>query len=233
MCVNKRPITANKKPVMHTLRLLVLTGLLALAFRLPAQIIPGLKGGLNLASMAQENAPDVQYAVAGAGGLTFDLNLWNHFTLQPELLFIQKGSKTRYEVLGLNFEQIITLNYLEIPVLAKVRFGNYGEDEDFGLYAAIGPWAGFALNGKSRTTQFLSNGIRGDSTVEEFRFDASDNRKRFDYGACAAFGMVINRILLEGRYNYGLAKVLPASTGTDTTPVQQTRGISVTLGVVF
>jgi hypothetical protein len=218
---------------MHTLRLLVLTGLLALAFRLPAQIIPGLKGGLNLASMAQENAPDVQYAVAGAGGLTFDLNLWNHFTLQPELLFIQKGSKTRYEVLGLNFEQIITLNYLEIPVLAKVRFGNYGEDEDFGLYAAIGPWAGFALNGKSRTTQFLSNGIRGDSTVEEFRFDASDNRKRFDYGACAAFGLVINRILLEGRYNYGLAKVLPASTGTDTTPVQQTRGISVTLGVVF
>ncbi len=233
MCVNKRPITANKKPVMHTLRLLVLTGLLALAFRLPAQIIPGLKGGLNLASMAQENAPDVQYAIAGAGGLTFDLNLWNHFTLQPELLFIQKGSKTRYEVLGLNFEQIITLNYLEIPVLAKVRFGNYGEDEDFGLYAAIGPWAGFALNGKSRTTQFLSNGIRGDSTVEEFRFDASDNRKRFDYGACAAFGLVINRILLEGRYNYGLAKVLPASTGTDTTPVQQTRGISVTLGVVF
>lgn len=218
---------------MHTLRLLLLTGLLALAFRLPAQIIPGLKGGLNLASMAQENAPDVQYAIAGAGGLTFDLNLWNHFTLQPELLFIQKGSKTRYEVLGLNFEQIITLNYLEIPVLAKVRFGNYGEDEDFGLYAAIGPWAGFALNGKSRTTQFLSNGIRGDSTVEEFRFDASDNRKRFDYGACAAFGLVINRILLEGRYNYGLAKVLPASTGTDTTPVQQTRGISVTLGVVF
>lgn len=218
---------------MHTLRLLLLTGLLGLVFRLPAQIIPGLKGGINLASMAQENAPDVQYAIAGTGGLTFDLNLWNHFTLQPELLFIQKGSKTRYEVLGLNFEQIITLNYLEIPVLAKVRFGNYGEDDDFGVYAAVGPWAGFALSGKSRTTQFLSTGIRGDSMVEEFRFDASDNRKRFDYGACAAVGVAINRILLEGRYNYGLAKVLPASTGMDPAPVQQTRGISVTLGVVF
>ncbi|MGI9159371.1 MAG: porin family protein [Saprospiraceae bacterium] len=218
---------------MHTLRLLFFTALLGFASSLPAQIIPGLKGGLNLASMAQENGPDIQYAIAGIGGLTFDLNLWNHFTLQPELLFIQKGSKTRYEVLGLNFEQIITLNYLEIPVLAKVRFGNYGDDEDFGVYAAIGPWAGFALNGKSRTTQFLSTGIRGDSTVEEFQFDASDNRKRFDYGACAAVGLAINRIILEGRYNYGLAKVLPASTGTDTTPVQQTRGISVTLGVVF
>lgn len=218
---------------MHTLRLLFFTALLGFASSLPAQIIPGLKGGINLASMAQKNGPDIQYAIAGTAGLTFDLNLWNHFTLQPELLFIQKGSKTRYEVLGLNFEQIITLNYLEIPVLAKVRFGNYGDDEDFGVYAAIGPWAGFALNGKSRTTQFLSSGIRGDSTVEEFRFDGSDNRKRFDYGACAAVGLVINRILLEGRYNYGLAKVLPASTGTDPTPVQQTRGISVTLGVVF
>jgi hypothetical protein len=217
---------------MHTLRLLFLTALLSVSFNLSAQIIPGLKGGINLASMAQENGPDIQVAIAGTAGLTFDLNLWNHFTLQPELLFIQKGSKTRYEVFGLNLEQIITLNYLEIPVLAKVRFGNYGEDDDLGVYAAVGPWAGFALSGKSRTTQFLSNGIRGDSMVEEFRFDGSDNRKRLDYGACAAVGVAINRILLEGRYNYGLAKVLPANTGGGA-PGQPTRGSSVTGGGVF
>jgi outer membrane immunogenic protein len=218
---------------MRTLRIVIALALLSTAFALPAQIIPGLKGGINLATMAQENGPDIQSTIAATGGLSFDLNLWNHFTLQPELLFIQKGSKTEYDILGLKFEQIITLNYIEVPVLAKVRFGNYGEDEDFGFYAAAGPWAGFAISGKSRTTQFLSGGIRGDSVVEEFKFDDSDNRKRFDYGASGAVGIVLNRIIIEGRYNYGLAKILPATTGMDNSPVQQTRGISVTLGVVF
>ncbi len=67
-------IIRNRSQAMHTLRILfAATFICTVSTLLPAQIIPGLKGGINLATMAQENGPDIQSTIAATGGLTFDL----------------------------------------------------------------------------------------------------------------------------------------------------------------
>ena len=217
--------------------LLLMLPLLFLTASLSAQI--GVKGGINFFNLSQENtAPNAEEFITTAGigavaGITFDLNISDAFSIQPEVLFIQKGGKDEARFLGTRVEQVTTLNFVEVPVMAKLIFGNSGNDGGLGLYITGGPWAGFALNGKLKSTTFGNDGSKEDSETITFSFDDEDNRNRMDWGLAAGAGLVIGNLIIEGRYNHGIRNLYENDSKLTADRTLQTRGVSVTIGMVF
>lgn len=198
-----------------------------------------IKVGGNLATIAEKNEnfsyEDVENrSLLGAVlGLSVDLGISDIFTIQPELLFSQNGGKNTFNTLVSKTEVQYRLNYLEIPVLAKVKLGNK-DSEGFGIYLAAGPWVGFAINGSSESTTTVGNTVVL-QTKQDFTFDQEDDARRLNYGLSAAAGICYNRVSIDLRYNHGLNNLLDndADNNNDNSPVRQTRGIALTLGIAL
>jgi hypothetical protein len=199
----------------------------------------GIKAGANISTMAEEGQgitqDDVQnHAVTGAVvGLTFNMNIADIISIQPELLFSQSGGSNTYNLLGTVTKNQYKINYLELPVLAKVKFGN-SNNQGIGVHIAAGPWIGYALSGNynSKTT-FNENVI---SEVDRnYTFDDQDNTQRLNYGLIGAAGISFGHLTIDARYNYGLNNLLDkdANNNNDNKPVLQTRGVALTLGYCF
>ncbi len=211
--------------------------------RTNAQI--GIKAGANFATTSQ-NESDGDYSdytknsvVGFIGGLTFDVGVSELFSIQPEILFVQKGGKATYKLDDNNkVENRYYYNYVNIPVLAKVKF--YGEDADdhtgTGFYFVAGPYVGLAMGGKVASTTTLL----GTTTEREddFVFDNStegERAKRFDYGVSFGGGVKISRVILDLRYTVGLNNIADddALNSNDNKPFRRHRGIELTAGIEF
>lgn len=201
----------------------------------------GIKAGVNIASTSQ-NESDGDYSdytknsvIGFMGGLTFDLGLSDLFTIQPEILFVQKGGKATYKLDDNNkVENRYYYNNIDVPVLAKLKF--YDEDGGSGFYFLAGPYIGIALGGKVATTTTLL----GQSTDREndFVFDnstAGERAKRLDYGLSFGGGVKISRLILDLRYTVGLNNVNDgdAINSNDNKPFRRHRGIGLTAGIEF
>jgi len=199
----------------------------------------GIKAGASLSTISEEgegfSSEDVDRnsIVTPVVGLTFDLNLSDIITIQPELLYSQSGGKNVYNVLGTTTDASYRINYLELPVLFKVKVGN--EDLDgVGVHLAAGPWVGYAFSGKSRVITTADGTVLFD-TERDFTFDDEDDAKRLNYGMIGAAGVSFGHMVLDLRYNYGFNNLLDndADNDNDNKPVRQTRGVALTLGYTF
>jgi Outer membrane protein beta-barrel domain len=199
----------------------------------------GIKGGINIATIAEEgqnvSRDDIEHhsVVAPVLGLTFGINLSDIIMIQPELLYSQSGGRNTYTVLGVENTSTYKINYLELPVLAKVKFGN-ADNKGLGFHIAAGPWIGYAFNGK-----YKFRSVQGENVLLEvnrdYSFDDEDDTKRLNYGMIGAFGVSMSRTTIDLRYNYGFNNLLDndADNNNDNKPVQQTRGVALTLGYSF
>lgn len=198
----------------------------------------GIKGGVNIASIGEEHEnvsrDDIEnHSIAGAVvGLTFGANIGDILTIQPELLYSQSGGRNTYEFLGTETEVSYRFNYLELPVLAKLKLGN-ADGTGVGFHIAAGPWIGYALNGTRKTV--LTIGEITSEDEDDYDFDDEDDAKRINYGLIGAVGFSFSKLVFDIRYNYGLNNLLDddADNGNDNSPVLQTRGIALTLGYEF
>ncbi len=201
----------------------------------------GIKAGVNLATTSQ-NESDGDYSdytknsvVGFQGGLTFDMPITDMFSIQPELLFVQKGGKATYKLDDNNkIENRYYYNYIDIPVLAKLKF--YDEDSGPGFYFMAGPYVGLAMGGKVATTTTLA-GVSTDRE-NDFVFDNSsegERAKRLDYGLSIGGGVKISRLVLDLRYVVGLNNVADgdALNSNDDAPFRRHRGIGLTAGIEF
>ena len=116
-----------------------------------AQVSVVPKAGVSLGSYAYRahTKEDRKYRGPSAGlaaGVGFNIPLRgsNWFSVQPELVYIQKGDRydNRAQGVGVRFGN--TYNFLELPVMAKVTFGN----ERLKVYLNAGPSFGYALGGR-------------------------------------------------------------------------------------
>lgn len=152
----------------------------------------GIKGGVNFANLATGDDYDAAFEdnktkLGFHAGLFFNLKITDFFALQPEILYSLQGVK--FDLIG-GDELKYNLSYINVPVLAKIYFG-----ENFNIHA--GPYAGFLVN----------TGVKVDGNT--FDEDAlEDAYKTFDFGVSggiefgAASGLVIG-----ARYNLGLADI--------------------------
>ena len=226
---------------MNAKTLLLFAALTTAAFvtRTNAQI--GIKAGVNFASIAQ-NETEASYtdyekkSVTGfQGGLTFDLGLSDIFTIQPEVLFIQKGGKSTYRADDNNkLVNRYYFNYIDVPILAKLKF--YGDGGGSGFYFIAGPYVGLAMSGKVKSTLTV---LGADTESEDdFTFDNDTDQeraKRLDYGVSFGGGVKINRLILDLRYNLGINNISDndADNTNDEKPFLRHRGIGLTAGIEF
>ena len=175
----------------------------------------GAKGGVNIASQQVTDdggGPSLDSRIGFVGGafVTFPIASW--LDVQAEGLYSQKGARLTF----MGIESTLELDYLEVPVLARVRFGS----GHWRYYAAGGPSMGVRLRARARTTF--------SGSTEDV--DVADQVERSDFGIAMGGGVEIGRLVIEGRYTLGLTDIDKDKTDTSHT---KNRAIAVTAGVRF
>jgi hypothetical protein len=83
----------------------------------------GVKAGLNISSLTfDESELNASGKTGFTAGVMVEIPMAKNFSLQPELLYSQQGTKISFsdqEVTNSNYKSTIKLNYLNIPVMLK------------------------------------------------------------------------------------------------------------------
>lgn len=155
------------------------------------------------------------------------------FALQPELLFHQKGYHFEYNdaTSGEEYSEDYnySLFYLELPVLAKVKFGNF--------YVAAGPSIGYGLFGMYKGSYtWLGETTDDDGKVkfgnEPDNYEGDDEYvdNALDFGVQLGVGYKISVIVIDLRYGIGLTNLYDQPAGSDVDVKSQNRSIQLTIG---
>ncbi|MEM1118875.1 MAG: porin family protein [Bacteroidota bacterium] len=184
-----------------------------------AQVSFGIKGGTNLAEYSfKENGTNIdQESINGFTlGAVLEIGLGGNVFLQPEAVFIQKGSKLEF----LSTENKFNVNYLDIPVLLKIKILN---SNLLNINLLGGPTFGMALNGEQTTVggQTIDINIGGDNGL-----------KRFDLGINAGGGVGINfgnvGVFGDVRYLFGVNNI-----SEDDNREIRNKGLNLSVGLMF
>jgi len=164
---------------------LLMLAFIVLAITGTAQVRFGAKAGINLANLTGKTAGEKETADSKTGfhirGVV-DIPVSEKFSISPELNFDQWGAQQSESGSTLK----LNLNYINLPILAKVNIGG------FGIYA--GPQVGFLISANAK--------------MDDEEEDIKEQFKSTDFGA--VFGAEYNLaygIFLSARYNLGLAKI--------------------------
>ncbi len=214
-----------------------------LAINIFAQDISiGVKGGVNFANIGTfdliENAeflPEFRTLETANFGLVSEIEVHPNFAIQPELVYTTKGFKM---VEGTNINlfsvpvpigvtAISKFNYLELPLLAKAKFGT-GKVQ---TYLVAGPTFGYALNGKIET--------RANVIVELDLYETPINLDNLGYerweiggmvGAGLAFDTGGGQLFVDGRYSHGFTQVYDIPVVRDKV---QNKGFGINAGYMI
>ena len=159
----------------------------------------GVKAGYNYSTFSGETSSiSTIEGLSGfyIGGLV-DLPISDVLSIQPELIFSRQGVALRQEIKGFGFNVSINnadirLDYLNIPVMAKVNLGP--------LFLQGGVQFGF-LVGKPELGRYITN-VRVGTLLDK------DSYNSFDFGVGAGLGFNFNRrFFAEARYTHSLTNV--------------------------
>lgn len=182
--------------------------------QLEIEVIP--KAGLSLGFWSDrvDGEPEDSNLRPGlAIGAALGLGINELISIQPELLFIQKGGSAP------NVELKRTINYLELPVLARFNFS--------GFHVAAGPYLGFALGGKLKTEE-------GERNLEIGSDEANDDLKPLDFGAYIGGGYSLDigsgKLMFDARLGWGFPNLLP---GGDSDFSYRSRNYVISVGYVI
>lgn len=181
----------------------------------------GIKAGLNLSNFYSDEVNDNNLKAGLNAGVYAKLPVARGFSIQPELLYSNKGSKRSYDnaILG-EGEYRTNLHYIEMPVLGVINLA-----KNFNIHA--GPYVSY-LAGANITD------LESDGSVEELAELNPENLNRFDYGVAAGFGIDLGPTTIGARYTVGMREVgksgsLAGEAFRDT----KNSNISVFIGIGF
>lgn len=178
------------------LKVILLCALVAASASIASAQKAGLKGGVNFTNLYigdLEDVDDENMKVGFNAGLYYRADINSGFAIQPEFLFTQKGTEVQYDgFLGGSGRYRFNLNYLEVPVLAVGKVGN------FNIHA--GPYLGFLVGAKVKDVD--DNGNIND--VENLD---RDDFNTLDTGIAAGFGLDFDTGTIGLRYNYGFQEI--------------------------
>lgn len=155
----------------------------------------GFKGGYNYSSFNGDVAKD--NTLKGLSGFyvgaLLELPLGDVISLQPEVIYSRQGAAWEQKNILGEFKKDLKLDYLNIPVMAKVNLGP--------LFLQGGVQFGF-LVGKPETSSTV-NGLRVTEQVEK------DAYASFDFGVGAGLGVNLSQhFFVEARYTHSLTNAL-------------------------
>lgn len=150
----------------------------------------GIKAGMNVSNLYIDNVTDQNARLGFNAGIFGQLLSSEAGALQLELLYSTKGSTAQYGG-TLNQEVTYNLNYLDLPVLAVIKFGKAAEIH-------LGGYASYLLNANISYNGDIANGA---SPINK------DNLTSFDYGFTGGLGANFGNVQVGARYNLGLVKI--------------------------
>jgi hypothetical protein len=144
----------------------------------------GIKGGVNLYNIKNDNNVEYDQAVGYHVGLLAHIHLANQFAMQPELVYSTQGAD--FKVGAADGE--VNLDYLNVPIMFQYMFDN-------GFRLQAGPQLGFLVKAKSKLGK-----------VSE---DIKSNFSSIDFGIGAGMSYVHPPTGwgFDARYNIGLNNI--------------------------
>ncbi|AHM61293.1 hypothetical protein D770_15195 [Flammeovirgaceae bacterium 311] len=177
------------RKIFFTLFLMLLTTASVFA---QAQI--GLRAGASWATISDDvdmpSGVERPWRPGFTLGVASSFNIGQVFAIAPELNFSQRGNRTEnlLDANGETFDSENRYNYLEIPVLFRLSFGDV-----LGGYINAGPTLSYWLGGRTDT--------------EDINFSEIDEEKRWEIGGAIGGGVKLDTgagsFLLDLRYSRG------------------------------
>lgn len=188
---------------------LIILAILIMAFLtgpLNAQIIrKGIKVGLSFANLNGSDVEDTDTKTGLAAGAFIAYSFSDVFAIQPEILYMMKGTKmTETDPYVGKITATWKINYVEVPVLAKVMIPTEGN---------VKPnfFAGLSLG------ILMSSKVKGEAMGVSVELDVKDETKNIDFGmvfgAGIDFELTKGTITFDARYTLGLTSI--DDTGMD------------------
>lgn len=181
------------------IKLIVLaTAVLMISFQAKSQL--GIHIGYNFSKIdgSEPIIPSMseKYLTNLSGGIYYSKDLVPFLDVSLGLMYSPKGSHFKSG----DFYTKTIINYLEVPVLAKLKIGP--------VYALGGVYGGMALNGKEKL--HYDNGLLVVDSENDLDFDAADFKK-VDYGLKFGVGIQYGvgpiHIFAQGDYSFGLLNI--------------------------
>jgi hypothetical protein len=209
---------------------LLIIGMLPFSASAQIKMSAGLKGGLSMANLSNvktmmELPPGVdvsaRYGFTGYG--FFGVQFIGLIGAQVEVGYAMKGTKIKGTVTGIDngvpvsgdVEATMSVDYLEIPVLAKLCLPM----PIINPYIYAGPSIGVLLSAKYHHRVAATGG--GQSGTEDTTMDVKDNVKSTDVGLAFGAGMSLPMgLLVDLRYTLGLSTIVKEETGSTTPNVK-------------
>jgi hypothetical protein len=210
-----------------------------------AQVTITPKVGATFGNYAYGEEQDEEETTKYNSGLTlgagFNFALGEVFSIQPELLYVQKGFKMSEDDSYIKTH----FNFIEIPVLARASFGS----ETVKAYVNAGPSLGYGLNGKS-SFKFSGMGVTVSGT-EKIRFaEEPDNGGEEDvtyldpkevnrvdlglqFGAGVGFQAGPGSLVLDLRYGLGMSNFYKTQTVKNNNVTITTEGFGKSRTLAF
>jgi hypothetical protein len=135
-------------------------------------------------------------------GIISDLPLSKHFSIQPALNFVQKGTKDEETFGGITEKVSLTTNHLEIPV--NFLYNTHSGNGNF--FFGAGPSFAFGMSGKWK----YNDGTDQLDESVSFGNGDEDDLKGFDFGANILAGYTLpNGLTFSVNYNAGISNLYP------------------------
>ena len=145
----------------------------------------GAKAGANFSDITGPDVDSFKGKTSFHVGGVAEIPVSDDFAVQPELIYSEQGSDYEEE----SFEGTVSVNYLNIPVMAKFQVAE-------GLSVEAGPQIGFLLSAKDEYT--YSGGSE--------EMDIKNDLKGTDFGINLGLGYELdNGLNFNARYNLGLS----------------------------
>ena len=202
--------------IWKTLAIGAVVAMLVLPRIAAADVKFGIKGGVNVANVNgnfADNVTNWKSRVGFCAGIFLELNLGRILTIQPEVLYTMKGAEATLAEGALTGTGKLRFDYLEIPILLKVRIPT----GDVHPFVFAGPAIGFNLKAAFQDITGSSSDVAGMNKV--------------DYSAVFGGGLQLGRsIHIDARYTLGLQKLEVPDLGT----IDLKNGVlSATIGLAF
>lgn len=154
----------------------------------------GIKGGLNFANLAGAE-DDLDSRTGVHAGLVLDFSFpLSPIGIESGIYYSQKGA----EVSEAGATATWKLDYIEVPVLAKINVGPPGP---FSPHFVAGPYAAYNINSEYDISA-------GSASASE---DFSEFTSEIDFGGVigvgADFSLGITKLNIQGRYSRGLIDI--------------------------
>jgi len=191
-------------------RLFLFTIVLLFAFSIAtkaAGVSLGVKGGMAISSLTGDFVDELEEEIEAeldsktsfTGGVFADLGLSEKIGLQPEILYISKGAEASEE----EGKVTISVNYLEIPVLLKLKIP---ASPGFMFQILAGPSIGMKLDAKG----VVESEEEGTEEVD-LNDDIKSMAMGISFGAGFGIKMGGSILTLDGRYSMDLTSVAESS----------------------